>query len=270
MTFEELAPAKVNLTLHVVGQRVDGYHLLDSLVLFAKVGDRLSYSEDSQRLELRVFGRESGDVPTGEDNLVLQAARLAGLQSGRFLLEKNIPSAAGIGGGSSDAAAVLRGTGKGTSSRSQSLGADVSVCLVGRAARMRGIGDEVTPVDNLPELFAVLVNPRRPVLTEAVFKKLACKDGQPMSEAPNSNCYRDFISWLAQQRNDLQQAAIALEPEIAAVLEKLARTNADLVRMSGSGATCFGLYPDLVAAHDASRQIAMSRPDWWVVPTQLT
>ncbi len=270
MTFDELAPAKVNLSLHVVGQRGDGYHLLDSLVLFANIGDRVSYRENAQELELQVTGREAGDVPKGEDNLVVQAARLVGLQSGRLLLEKELPVAAGIGGGSADAAAVLRGSAKGTPSLGTKLGADVPVCMAGHAARMRGIGDEVTAVNNLPDLFAVLVNPRCLVLTEAVFKQLTNKNGRPMSAVPSGASYVDFVNWLAQQRNDLQLAAIALEPKIAAVLAELAETNADLVRMSGSGATCFGLFSSWSAAADAAQQIARHRPTWWVAPTQLS
>jgi len=273
---ETFAPAKINLTLHVTGQREDGYHLLDSLVMFADVGDRISASV-SEELDLVIEGPMAAGVPTGADNIITHAANLMGATA-QIRLEKNLPLAAGIGGGSADAAATLKalsqltGTPLPSYGQSVSLGADVPVCLSGaRAARMRGIGDVVEPVAGLPTLHAVLVNPKIPVLTVEVFKRMKDKNNTPMPEQlPVAASAGEFIEWLSEMRNDLEQAAIEAEPVIAQVFNTLEVTPGCLLaRMSGSGGTCFGLYGDAETAASAAGRLQESFPSWWVTATQL-
>lgn len=268
MTVEAFAPAKINLTLHVTGRRADGYHLLDSLVVFADAGDRLRLDPDGE-LSLTVTGPMAAGVPSDGGNLILKAAQLAGAQRGAFTLEKNLPAAAGIGGGSSDAAAALRALGAADADADAlSLGADVPVCLLARAARMTGIGEGLQPLDGLPELPAVLVNPRLEISTPAVFKALARRDNPPMGDIPAGLALPEFCRWLAAQRNDLEAPARALQPEIAEVLTAL--SGAVLARMSGSGATCFGIYPSRAAAEAAAAQLSAEHPGWWVQAVTLT
>jgi 4-diphosphocytidyl-2-C-methyl-D-erythritol kinase len=269
-----LAPAKINLTLHVTGQRADGYHLLDSLVVFADVGDRLMMRRATAPA-LRVTGPMAASVPSGPDNLVLRAARAMGVALD-ITLEKHLPSAAGIGGGSSDAAAVLRGAVallpglELPGDQGLSLGADVPVCLIARAARMRGIGEDVAAVDGLPVLHGVLVNPGVAVSTAVIFRSLARKDNAAMPDV--LPCWRDaadLAAWLAVQRNDMQAAAVAAAPVVGEVIAAIGATAGCLLaRMSGSGATCFGLYPDAAAAARAAD--ALARPGWWVRAVRLS
>jgi 4-diphosphocytidyl-2-C-methyl-D-erythritol kinase len=261
------APAKINLTLHVTGRRADGYHLLDSLVVFADFGDSIALHA-GHGLTLTVSGPMAVGVPLGDDNLVLRAARLAGAADIAIHLEKHLPAAAGIGGGSSDAAAVLRGLGA-HGVDALALGADLPVCLLARTARMSGIGEIVRPVDGIPPLPAVLVNPGVAVPTPAVFRAMTRHDGAPMPAIPRFKTVTDCTVWLAAQRNDLEPPAIALAPVIAVTLAKLRATGALLARMSGSGATCFGLFPDSAAAQTAAQTLAAAHPDWWVQPTVL-
>ena len=269
----EPAPAKVNLTLHVTGRRADGYHLLDSLVVFADIGDRVTVRPGVSHL--RITGPMSAGVPEGPENLVLRAAALMGIEAD-ITLDKHLPAAAGIGGGSSDAAACLRALARLTGARLPddvaSLGADVPVCLLARAARMRGIGEEVKPLARLPVLHALLVNPRIAVSTPAIFNRLARRDNPPMpARLPGWHTAENLIHWLATQRNDLEEAAIAEAPVIANVLQKLSATaGCAIARMSGSGATCFGLYPDAQAAQQAADALRRDHPDWWVMPTRLS
>lgn len=271
---ESLAPAKVNLTLHVTGRRADGYHLLDSLVVFADMGDRLTLRRATQG-SLRLTGPMAAGVPEGSDNLVLRAAALMGLDAG-ITLEKHLPLAAGLGGGSSDAAACLRGLsalcGIAIPGDVSALGADVPVCLVARAARMRGAGERVAPIEGLPALEAVLVNPRVAVPTREVFARLEQVANAAMPEVlPAFPDAAELIAWLATQRNDLEAAAIAGAPVIAQVLERLAATpGCALARMSGSGATCFGLYTSAETARAAALRLAAEHPGWWVVPVRLS
>lgn len=267
---EAFAPAKVNLTLHVTGRRDDGYHLLDSLVAFADLGDRLTL-EPGGPLRLTVSGPRAEGVPVDESNLVLRAARAAGLSGGHIHLEKNLPAAAGIGGGSSDAAAMLALAGASPADAGLSLGADVPVCRLGRLARMSGIGERLAPIEGWPELPAVLVNPAVPVPTGQVFARLARTDDAPMPEAlPRPATVLDAIGWLAGQRNDLEEPARHLAPQIGAALTALKLTGAGLARMSGSGATCFGLYPLRSAAEAAAREVRRARPGWWVEAVTLS
>ncbi len=272
---EQRAPAKINLALHVTGQRDDGYHLLDSLVVFARdIGDTLSM-EPAGELSLSVSGPLAEGVPVGPENLILRAAALYGPSRGaRITLDKHLPHAAGIGGGSADAAATLRGL-------SQlwgldlppvvdclRLGADVPVCLSTAPQRMRGIGEDLSPVPPLPALFAVLINPRVEVPTGPVFGALDRKDNAPM-DTPAWSDTASFLAWLSRQRNDLEQPARVLVPAVDEVIDTLTSVGAALARMSGSGATCFGLFGTRAAAHDAAEVIAAQHPDWWVAKTTL-
>lgn len=265
---EVFAPAKVNLALHVTGRRADGYHLLDSLVAFAPFGDHLTLVP-APVLSLTVTGPEGAGVPEGPENLVLRAASLLPCGQGAAItLDKRLPPASGIGGGSSDAAAMLRGLAllRGASlpeDRGLELGADVPMCLDPRPARVRGIGEEITPV-TLPPLPAVLVNPRVSVPTPAVFKALTARDNPPMAPIPGFASTTDCIDWLAGQRNDLETPAKAIAPGIAAALSALAALpGCRLARMSGSGATCFGLFATLTEAETALTHLRATRPDWW-------
>lgn len=262
---EVFAPAKVNLALHVTGRRADGYHLLDSLVAFAPVGDVLRLRRDAGPL-LTVDGPEGEGVPEGPENLVLRAAALTGAGAA-FSLTKNLPAASGIGGGSSDAAAALRGLealGAARPEGLERLGADVPMCMEPRPARTRGIGEVLTPV-RLPPLPAVLLNPRVEVSTPAVFKVLACKENPPLPELPAFADAGACIDWLAAQRNDLQAPAVALAPVISEVLAALEATpGCRLARMSGSGATCFGLFATEAEARVAHEALVAAGRGWWI------
>ena len=265
---EVFAPAKVNLTLHVTGRRDDGYHLLDSLVMFADVGDRISV-EPAEAVTLDVTGPLAAGVPTDASNLVHRAATMIGVP-GAITLEKNLPHAAGLGGGSSDAAATLKAlsliSGKPVPQGTTALGADVPVCLAGVPARMSGIGEDVRPLTDVPDLHALLVNPNIPVLTAEVFKRLRHAANAPMPESlPTGLSAMDFVQWLRIQRNDLQEPAISAEPVVAQVFHTLSVTPGCLLtRMSGSGGTCFGLYADMETAHSAQGRLAETHPGWWV------
>ena len=266
------APAKVNLSLHVVGLTDGGLHRLDSLVAFADIGDRLTATAATDA-SLTVTGPMASGVPTDDSNLVLKAAHWIGVPA-RFTLDKHLPAAAGIGGGSSDAAAALRLlsklSGKPVPPGAEALGADVPVCLAPRATRMRGIGERLDPVD-LPPLPALLVNPGIAVPTGAVFSALATKDNPPMPSPPPAGLtVTQAIGWIAAQRNDLQAPAIALAPEIGDLLACLADLpGARLARMSGSGATCFALFDDFGSAETAASRLRARDPAWWVAPTVL-
>lgn len=262
----EAAPAKLNLTLHVTGRRADGFHLLDSLVVFCDIGDVVTLVPGP--LALKVTGPFAADLGTGDDNLCLRAARLAG-RAAAITLEKNLPVASGIGGGSADAAAVLRAL-DADPAGVQVLGADVPVCMAGVPARMRGLGEILDPLPALPELHLVLVNPGCGLSTPAVFKALTQRENPPMPDAlpafPDAPALTGF---LRECRNDLQAPAIALMPEIAACLAALEGAGAGLARMSGSGATSFGLFPDAARARAAQAAIARAHPQWWVAASGL-
>ncbi len=261
------APAKVNLYLHVTGRRADGYHLLDSLAVFPAVGDVLS-ATPSPELTLDVTGPCGGGLSGESDNLVLRAARLLAPGLGAALtLEKNLPVASGIGGGSADAAAALRllarlwGVSADLPALALQLGADVPVCLGARPARMQGIGEILLPAPKLPEFGLVLANPRVAVPTPAIFKARqgAFSDAPMLPDAwPDADA---MVRDLAACTNDLQNPAIGINPVIAEVLEVLgALPGAKLARMSGSGATCFAIMatPALAAA-----AVAHVPERWW-------
>jgi 4-diphosphocytidyl-2-C-methyl-D-erythritol kinase len=278
------APAKINLTLHVLGRRADGYHELESLVAFAGTGDDLRL-EPGAGLGLEASGPTASLAGSGADNLVLKAARLLadrveGLQLGIFHLTKRLPVAAGIGGGSSDAAAALRLLARlnglppshpALREAARLTGADVPVCLEPSARMMRGAGEELGPPVNLPRLFAVLVNPRVPVETPAVFKALGLQPGQTLARGSHPAIERStLIDRLQAARNDLEPPALHIQPLIGDALGLLRRTRGcHLARMSGSGATVFGLYDGCEAAAAAAKALGHARPDWWVKATSL-
>lgn len=275
---EVFAPAKINLALHVTGRRRDGYHLLDSLVAFADVGDRL-FIQPAQTLSLVVEGPEAAGVPSDATNLVLKAAGMLARRSGASIrLEKHLPAAAGIGGGSADAAAAIRGLSaldgqalpSDISHVALKLGADVPMCMTPEPMRVGGVGERLEPVD-LPPIAAVLVNPRVPVSTAGVFAALGHRDNPPMPSGPPALAdAAAAIAWLAGTRNDLETPALTLVPEIADVLAALrAMPGCGLARMSGSGATCFGLFDGYAGAKTSAGRLVAQRPDWWVMATVL-
>lgn len=282
------APAKVNLTLHILGRDAEGWHELDSVVAFAGCGDWLSF-EAGDALSLEVDGPTADAAGKSDDNLVLRAARALRKEApeirlGGFRLRKNLPVAAGLGGGSSDAAAALRALAHENNlpsddprlrAAAEAVGADVPVCLDPRARMMRGRGERLGPPLRLPPLFAVLVNPRVAVATPAVFAQLGFARGAatglatptpPPERADRSAAMAAFL----RGRNDMQAAACALEPRISGVLEVLsALAGAGLARMSGSGATCFALFDDRSAAARAAASLVRNHPGWWVKATVL-
>jgi len=278
MTDEAFAPAKINLTLHVTGRRADGYHLLESLVVFADVGDRLTASPAAD-LSLRVVGPFAHGVPTDDTNLVLRAAAhlrgLRGVTRGAHLdLEKNLPHGGGIGGGSGDAAAAFRQladlwqVAPLTTAEALPLGADVPVCLhAPRPMIMRGVGDVLTPAPKMPAGWLVLVNPGVAVPTGRVFTRLdeSHVGGAPMEPLQSGLDQDGFPAWLSRQRNDLTKAASGpgIAPIIADVLAAL-EPHAEAAGMSGSGSTCWGWFRTPGAARDAAQALSASRPGWWV------
>ena len=271
----EHAPAKINLALHVTGRRDDGYHLLDSLVVFAEVADRIAIEPTDGPSSLCVTGPMARGIPTGPENLVLKAAHLAAPNMGvAITLEKHLPAQAGIGGGSSDAAAVLRalharhGVALPRLAQVARLGADVPVCLAPRSQRMEGIGERLTPVETVPTLSAVLVNPGVAVPTPAVFGALQRRDNPPLPPMTWQD-ETGFRDWLGRTRNDLQAPALSIASEIGTALAALEASGASLARMSGSGATCFGLFDRPDDAHAAANSLREDHPDWWIVATRL-
>lgn len=265
-----LASAKVNLSLHITGRRHDGYHLLDSLVVFADYGDELVLVDGSE-LSLDVLGPFSQGVPADQRNLVWKAAVAAGW-SGHINLNKRLPHGAGIGGGSSDAAAVLAAIGADLPPDALlALGADLPVCLAGKAIRMQGIGEQLTPV-SLPPLYAVLVNPGVHIPTAAIFKALEVRNNAPMPDViPQFVSSAECADWLWEQRNDLESVACSQAPVIERLLCDLNDTSdALLARMSGSGSTCFALYPSKKAAQKAAYEIGTEHAHWWCATVTLS
>ena len=274
MTTEGFAPAKINLTLHVTGRRDDGYHLLDSLVVFAGVGDRLRLTP-ADATHLTVGGPFAAGVPADGTNLILRAAALLDGPPVAIHLDKCLPPASGIGGGSADAAATLRvltamGHRPAIPDFAQAvlgLGADVPVCLAGKACRMQSIGERLSAAPALPPLWLVLVNPGCPVPTGAVFAALRGRFGPGMGVLPERfDDAQTLADWLGQCRNDLQPPALTLARPVGDALVALEGQRACLLaRMSGSGGTCFGLFADQAGAHAGSARIAAAEPGWWVV-----
>ncbi|MEA2840401.1 MAG: 4-diphosphocytidyl-2-C-methyl-D-erythritol kinase [Methylobacteriaceae bacterium] len=282
------APAKINLTLHVLGRRPDGYHDLESLVAFAGIGDALTF-EPGKELALTLSGPRAAGLDASAENLVLRAVRelarrIDGLRLGSFHLTKCLPVASGIGGGSSDAAAALRliaqynglaTTDERVAEAARGTGADVPVCLEPRARMMSGLGERLGDPLTPEPLFAVLVNPAVAVETRAVFSRLSLQPGDgtgspPHPRIPTAADRPALLSILKKTRNDLEDAACSIAPVIVDVLAVLgAAKGSRLVRMSGSGATCFALFEDRRPAVRAARAIRRDHPGWWVKPTVL-
>ena len=282
-TVTETARAKINLFLHVTGRRDDGYHLLDSLVAFAEAGDVVTAS-GAEDLRLDLDGPMAGHLPAEGDNIVLRAARALAAGAAlparaRLRLTKTLPVAAGIGGGSADAAATLRALGRlwqldlPTSqwqSLALSLGADVPVCLHGQASRMSGIGEMLSAVPPLPPAWLVLVNPMTGLSTPAVFTARQGPFSPPAPSLPPLASPQALAEFLRLCRNDLTDAACAVLPVVGDMLTAL-RGQADclLARMSGSGATCFGLFADAGSAAAATRALSTQAPCWWIKTARL-
>jgi len=278
------APAKINLYLHVTGMRGDGYHLLDSLVTFASIHDIIMI-EPANNLTMINRGPFGKGLPITADNLVMHAAeklqRLTGIADGaKITLTKNLPIASGIGGGSADAAAAIKGLVRhwgiqpslhDISGLALGLGADVPICLFGQAAFIGGIGDLIDPVCALPEAPMVLVNPRVGVSTTAIFKARKAKFSLANRFDAPPNTLDELIDLLKGDRcNDLMEPAIQIEPIIGDVLHQIKITRGcQLAQMSGSGATCFGFYHTQPEANMAAEAIRNAHPKWWVVATRM-
>ena len=284
-----LAPAKINLTLRILGRRADGFHELESLVAFAPFGDRLTFLPGGP-LDLDVSGPTAEGAGALPDNLVLRAARslaerIEGVRLGRFTLHKELPSGAGLGGGSADAAAALRliVRANGISiddarvhDAARATGADIPVCLDPRPRIMRGIGEILSAPVTLPQLGILVVHPGFALSTGPVFKALGLTPGEQFAGAsPRQGELGEerwqgadrerLLAWLASECNDLEAPAIAIAPAVADVLGLIAGlAGCRLARMSGSGSACFGLFDDGEAAAAATRDVAALRPSWWV------
>jgi 4-diphosphocytidyl-2-C-methyl-D-erythritol kinase len=279
--------AKVNLTLRVVGRRVDGYHDLESVVAFADCADRLTLTPGSE-LNLTTTGPLAGHCGEAADNLVLKAARLLGervpnLKIGNFTLDKILPVAAGIGGGSADAAAALRLLARLNDLEFEDkrllevallTGADVPVCLASRACDMTGVGETLLPL-SLPKMPCVMVNPRVPVATRDVFQALGLRNGELLVGATDvlrgtawpedGASLEDWVEVLSSSSNDLEAPAARIQPVIGEVLAALNATNgAWLARMSGSGATCFAIFENTAEAQRAAQKLQGDHAGWWV------
>lgn len=276
----EHAPAKVNLALHVTGRRDDGYHLLDTLVVFTEAGDRILV--DTAPVDsLTIVGPYGNGLATDAGNLVSRARDLlreiAGHRSPVAIrLEKNLPVASGIGGGSSDAAATLRALRRlwridlpedDLARHALALGADVPMCLRSRSLVAQGIGETLRPV-SLPSLSIVLVNPGVAVATPQVFRALRHREGAPLPVLDAAHSAASLVDWLCRTRNDLEPPALSVAPQIGTVTSALREQGCALVRMSGSGATCFGIFADDEAAARAAAAIAFANPSWYVKATR--
>jgi len=277
------AHAKINLALHVTGRRNDGYHQIESLAVFTRFGDRIE-TELAESDIFSVSGRYASAVPLDDSNLVLRARDALRKEAGQqdtppvaIRLEKNLPVAAGIGGGSSDAAAVLHGlvriwnlnVDNAVLARiGLALGADVPMCLAAKPLIARGIGEELSMVPDFSSLGLVLVNPGTAVATAEVFKALARRDNEGLPPLPRVLDFHGVRNWLEVTRNDLEPAALAMQPAIGRALSQLNRAGAGFARMSGSGATCFGLFETGNVAKRAAAEIRGRQPDWFVAATR--
>ncbi len=266
-----LARAKVNLCLHIVAQRRDGLHLLDSLVVFPEIGDIIE-GKASDTLRLHIDGPFGQNLEAEPDNLVLRAAHAMSPPPTALHLQKNLPLAAGIGGGSADCAATIRllsdmwDIPHPAQDVLAHLGADVPACMTAHPIRMQGIGDILSPLPNLPDFWMVLVNANQSVNTAAVFAALDKRQNAEIADLPSDFADTiDFFNFLSKQRNDMYRAATGICPVIQDVLTELHAINAcALARMSGSGGTCFGLFETPATAQAAVQDIQARHPDWWV------
>ncbi|HEY2009732.1 MAG TPA: 4-(cytidine 5'-diphospho)-2-C-methyl-D-erythritol kinase [Rhizomicrobium sp.] len=274
-TIKELASAKINLFLHVGDRRADGFHPLQSLAVFTNLGDVL-VMEEAIGLSLAIDGPFAQGLQGEGDNLVLRAARALGTQGARLTLTKNLPVASGIGGGSADAAAALRGLsklwqadGKNLQEIAATLGSDIPVCIDSAASFMEGRGEILRPALSMPRVPMLLVNPGVAVATKDVFAALESRSGEEMT-LPRGNFQdtADVLRFLDSTRNDLEAPARQLQPVIGEVLAAIAALpGALMARMSGSGATCFGIFADDDCCERAARALRQSAPGWWVAPT---
>lgn len=282
---EEFAAAKVNLTLHVGPVRPDGYHPVDSLVVFAGWGDRLTF-EPAKDIALKIAGESAETLRAEDGNLVLKAAQTLALAAGlekagaRIRLHKEIPLGAGLGGGSADAAAALRGLNRlwaldwpddMLAGIGAEIGSDVPACVLSQPLRMRGRGERVEPLTSWPELSAVLVNPREGVSTAAIFEQYDT-DPKPLESAntPSAGAVTDALDIVTVGRNDLQVSAVRSSQSVESVLNALRDDpDARLVRMTGSGSTCFALYDAHEAAAHAAKRLKDKHPGWLVQPVLL-
>jgi 4-diphosphocytidyl-2-C-methyl-D-erythritol kinase len=280
----EPAPAKVNLALHVTGRRGDGMHLLDTLVVFAGEGDVIRALPDAAGAITTAtegpFGEALAEaLKAGGENIVLKAAqtlRRPAREGVKIVINKRLPLAAGIGGGSADAAATLRllsrlwtgGSERGLEGAASRLGADVPMCLMSVPLRAQGTGDRVTPLSGIPALPLVLVNPGVPVSTAQVFKNLERADDRPLPEIPRAfKSVFELVIWLRETHNALDEAARAETKTINRVVQALAADpDCLLARMTGSGPTCFGIFASPGAAQRAAVRLRIGRPEWWVAP----
>jgi len=285
-TVSEAAPAKLNLALHVTGRRADGYHSLEMLVAFADIADELEATASSRDM-LTINGPFAAALGNSESNLVLRAlaafrARWPGALPGGLALRlhKNLPVAAGLGGGSADAAAALRlfarlGQGEfplaALFALATTLGADVPMCLYSQPAEVRGLGEIVLPLQHFPAAHVVLVNPLVPVVTADVFRRLEQRDNPGLPPRPDPLTRPAQLGlWLDETRNDLEAPAIALVPAIAVIKQRLALIDGCiLARMSGSGGTVFGLFGSSAQAHQAAHDLRLQWPDYWVAAAPL-
>jgi len=282
-TVRVVAPAKINLFLHVGAKRADGYHELESLVFFAKLGDELVF-EPADEISLAVEGRFAEALSHDPDNLVLKAARAladdAKIRKGaRITLTKNLPVASGIGGGSADAAATLRGLARLWDLQvmperlhqiGQSLGSDVPVCIGSTPAWMEGRGEKLTRLDGFPQAAILLVNPGVAVPTGKVFAALKARRGIGLPLPPAMTTANELVAYLKNTANDLEAPAREIAPVVGELLDTLAaQPGALLSRMSGSGATCFALFENNQAAIAASRALNVRNPGWWFATSRI-
>ncbi len=273
-----VANAKINLTLHVTGKLPNGFHEIDSLVVFTDFGDTLEL-EPAERFSLSTRGPYSKALPHPSENIILTALRLLPERGTGFRinLEKSIPVSAGLGGGSMNAALALRlasnyltcplpnDTGKITS-----IGSDLPVCLTGKPSMVSGLGEKIAVLGGFPEFPLLLVNPNKPVQTQDVYNRLDKVNNSSQTPFPAMGKRIDVITWLREQRNDLEPPALQLCPEIKDILSGLKKQDGCLVaRMSGSGGTCFGIFQTAEQVSVAARTIKQLKPWWWVQPTRI-
>lgn len=285
-TFTLTASAKINLFLHITGKRDDGYHLLQSLMVFVDVGDVLSFAPHDS-LFIDVEGRFAGDLISPQDNLIYKAARALADEyktqpRGRILLDKKLPVASGMAGGSADAAATLKGLSRlwGLAEEpdrlrrvAERLGADVPACLMKKTVWAEGIGEKMTPLPGMPDMHFVLVNPIVETPTADVFRKFR-ERGRFSPAIQFMGRRKTMFEWIADlkmYRNDLTEAATHISPDIVAVLHAIEQTaGCHFARLSGSGATCFGVYDNDNSAKAAVNKLRQMHPDWWIVATNIT
>lgn len=289
MALTEIAPAKINLALHVTGQRDDGYHLIETVVTFSNAGDIVTVEaapEDTFSMSGRFSQGLSREAGGSDGNLVLRARdalREALAEEGlsappvAIHLEKNLPVASGIGGGSADAAATLRALlrhwhaapAAATLDRlALKLGADIPMCMVGKPLMASGVGENIALLPGMPSFHCIIANPLQPVSTPQVFQRLTEKNNPSMGLLPALSSAADWLSWLGSLRNDLEPPARQVQSRVAELSGLLKDTGAALVRMSGSGASCFALYETEAQASDSLAKLTAARPQWFFMQTR--